>query len=59
MKKIWDNLINKYGEDFYWGYFDSKAYMKKLKFELTKKHPLYNMIECFIEKCFFTDDALF
>lgn len=58
-KKIWDNLISKYGEDFYWGWWNSDEYLKELNNELTEKHPLYNNIECFVGKCFANDDALY
>jgi len=35
MKKIWEDLIKKYGDKFYWGYWNSEEYMEELNFELT------------------------
>lgn len=58
-KEIWDSLIRKYGEDFYWGWWNSEMYMEELNNELCEKHPLYNNIECFVGKSFADDDALY
>lgn len=58
-KEIWDSLIRKYGEDFYWGWWNSEMFMEELNNELCEKHPLYNNIECFVGKSFADDDALY
>jgi PhoPQ-activated pathogenicity-related protein len=66
IEKALGNLIEKYGDEFTWGFIpftqarNHDSFLTELRAELTETHPLCNRkISRAVAKCYANDDVLF